>query len=167
MLTNHVFFESKNKVQVTGAIEMSNTNLDVYMPVIILMILALVLVGGALLVAKILRPSNPTELKQTEYECGELPVGVAWSNFNVRFYVVSLIFIVFDVEGALMFPIATIYKKFNDAGAGGVVLTTFLLFIGILAAGVVYCWRKGDLDWVRSFQTPVKTNQRTQGVVNE
>ena len=144
---------------------MSNTNLDVYMPVIILMVLAVILVGGAQLVAKILRPSNPTELKQTEYECGELPTGVAWSNFNVRFYVVSLIFIVFDVEGALMFPLATIFKKFNEVGSGSIVLATFLLFIGILTAGVVYCWRKGDLDWVRSFQAPVKP--KTQGVVNE
>lgn len=142
---------------------MSNTNLDVYMPVIILMSLAVILVVGALLVAKILRPSNPTELKQTEYECGELPTGVAWSNFNVRFYVVSLIFIIFDVEGALMFPLAAIFKKFNEVGAGSIVLATFLLFIGILTAGVVYCWRKGDLDWVRSFQTPAKVRGQGAG----
>lgn len=142
---------------------MSNTNLDVYMPVIILMSLAVILVVGALLVAKILRPSNPTELKQTEYECGELPVGVAWSNFNVRFYVVSLIFIIFDVEGALMFPLAAIFKKFNEVGSGSIVLATFLLFIGILTAGVVYCWRKGDLDWVRSFQTPAKARGQGAG----
>tara|TARA_R110000868_G_scaffold55424_2_gene172270 strand:+ start:26849 stop:27256 length:408 start_codon:yes stop_codon:yes gene_type:complete len=135
------------------------------MPVIILMVLAVILVGGALLVAKILRPSNPTPLKQTEYECGELPTGVAWSNFNVRFYVVSLVFIIFDVEGALMFPLASIFKKYNEAGSGAIVLATFLLFIGILTAGVVYCWRKGDLDWVRSFQAPVKP--KAQGVVNE
>lgn len=146
---------------------MSNTNLDVYMPIIILMALAVVLVVGALLVAKILRPSNPTTLKQTEYECGELPTGVAWSNFNVRFYVVSLIFIIFDVEGALMFPLATVFKKFNEIGAGSVVLITFLLFIGVLVEGIVYCWRKGDLDWVRSFHTPVKSTPKATGSAHE
>lgn len=148
---------------------MSNTNLDVYMPVIILMALAVILVVGALLASKVIRPHNPTALKETEYECGELPTGVAWSNFNVRFYVVSLIFIIFDVEGALMFPLATIFKKFNEIGAGSVVLVTFLLFIGVLVEGIVYCWRKGDLDWVRSFQAPApkKPSVKVQGVVHE
>ncbi len=146
---------------------MSNMNLDVYMPVIILMALAVILVGGALLVSKVLRPHNPNPLKQTEYECGELPVGVAWSNFNVRFYVVSLIFIIFDVEGALLFPVASIFKKFNDIGAGSIVLIIFLLFVSVLVEGIVYCWRKGDLDWVRSFQVPAKPKEKVQGVGHE
>ncbi|MDD0854706.1 NADH-quinone oxidoreductase subunit A [Halobacteriovorax sp. GB3] len=131
---------------------MSSYNLDVYMPVLILMAFALIMVFGALLVGMLIRPHNPTELKQTPYECGEEPIGTAWSNFNVRFYVVALIFLIFDVEGALMFPVASVFKKFNEIGLGGAVLGSFLLFITILFAGVVYCWKKGDLDWVRSYQ---------------
>ena len=130
---------------------MSSSDLSVYIPVLILMGLALAMVAGALLVSKFIRPSNPTALKQAPYECGELPTGEAWSNFNVRFYVVSLIFIIFDVEGALMFPVAVVFKKLNAINLGGVVLASFLLFIGVLAVGVVYCWKKGDLDWVRSY----------------
>lgn len=122
------------------------------MPVLILMALACITVFGALFIGMFLRPSNPTELKQTPYECGEEPIGSAWSNFNVRFYVVALIFIIFDVESALMFPVASVFKKFVDLGMGGAVLGSFLLFIGILAGGIVYCWKKGDLDWVRSYQ---------------
>lgn len=131
---------------------MSSVNLDVYMPVIILMSIATAIVAGALIVGSFIRPKNPTKLKEMAYECGEEPVGTAWSNFNVRFYVVSLIFIIFDVEGALLFPIAAVFKKFNEIGEGGVLLGTILIFIMVLVAGIVYCWRKGDLDWVTSFQ---------------
>jgi NADH-quinone oxidoreductase subunit A len=123
------------------------------MPVIILIALAIIMFVGAIgVVGKLLRPHKPTPLKETPYECGEAPVGSAWSNFNVRFYVVSLIFIIFDVEGALMFPVAAVFKDFVAIGAGGVVLGSLLLFILILASGLVYCWKKGDLDWVKSFQ---------------
>jgi NADH-quinone oxidoreductase subunit A len=130
---------------------MSSHNLDVYMPILILIGIGVALVFGAMLIGKLIRPHNPTRLKVQAYECGEDPVGVAWSNFNVRFYVVSLIFIIFDVEGALMFPVASIFKKFNEVGRGGLVLCTLSLFVLILAAGIIYCWRKGDLDWVKSF----------------
>lgn len=130
---------------------MSTLNLDVYMPIVILIILALLVAGGALLLSKVLRPHNPTDLKLTAYECGEEPVGTAWSNFNVRFYVIALIFIIFDVESALMFPVATVFNKFNQIGMGGTILVSIILFVLVLVAGVVYCWKKGDLDWVKSF----------------
>ena len=131
---------------------MSSYNLDVYMPVLLMMAFAAIMVVGALLVGRLLRPHNPTDLKLTPYECGEEPQGAAWSNFNVRFYVVALIFIIFDVEGALMFPVATVFKKFVAIGQGGAILATFLLFVTVLVLGIVYCWSKGDLDWVKSFK---------------
>jgi NADH-quinone oxidoreductase subunit A len=121
------------------------------MPIVILIILALLVAGGALLLSKVLRPHNPTDLKLTAYECGEEPVGTAWSNFNVRFYVIALIFIIFDVESALMFPVATVFKRFNEIGMGGTILVSIILFVLVLVAGIVYCWKKGDLDWVKSF----------------
>ncbi len=132
---------------------MLSHGLDVYIPVVLLAAFAVVAFGGAIfLVGRFLRPSNPNPLKTTPYECGEGPVGSAWSNFNVRFYVISLIFIIFDVEGALMFPVACVFKKFNDVGEGGVLLGSLSIFIMVLVVGVIYCWRKGDLDWVKSFQ---------------
>ncbi|ATH06403.1 NADH-quinone oxidoreductase subunit A [Halobacteriovorax marinus] len=133
---------------------MSSFNLDVYMPVLILVAFAVVMVVGALVVGILVRPNNPNDLKLSAYECGEEPVGTAWSNFNIRFYVIALIFIIFDVEGALMFPVAVVFKKFNEIGEGTVVFASLLLFISILIEGVVYCWKKGDLDWVRSYQVP-------------
>jgi NADH-quinone oxidoreductase subunit A len=131
---------------------MSSLNLDVYMPVFILMGIGAIAVAGALLVGKLIRPSKPTDLKLQEYECGETPVGTAWSSFNVRFYVVGLIFIIFDVESALMFPVVSVFKKLNEIGLGGPVLVEILLFLSILVAGIAYCWRKGDLDWVKTYQ---------------
>lgn len=142
---------------------MSSHNLDVYMPIIILMSIGFALVFGAIIFGKLLRPHNPSRLKEQAYECGEEPVGVAWSNFNVRFYVVSLIFIIFDVESALMFPLASVFKKFNEVGRGGILLCTFTLFVFILISGVIYCWRKGDLDWVKSFHLDLnKDSQSSQ-----
>ncbi len=131
---------------------MSSHNLDVYMPVIILMFFGIVMVVAALFVGKFLRPHNPNKLKETPYECGEQPTGSAWSMFNVRFYVVGLIFIIFDVESALMFPVVAVFKKMNEIGRGGLVLVEVLIFISILISGIAYCWRKGDLDWVKSYQ---------------
>lgn len=143
---------------------MTSYTLDVYMPVIILMSLAVGLVLVSVFFAQVLRPFKPTALKEQAYECGEDPVGTAWSNFNVRFYVVSLIFIVFDVEGALMFPVAAIFKKFVEIGEGGVLVGSLLIFISVLVFGVIYCWSKGDLDWVRSFQLSDEQINQLKGI---
>lgn len=133
---------------------MSTFNLDVYMPVVILIALALLVAGGSILLGSIIRPHNPNKLKETAYECGEEPVGSAWANFNVRFYVIALIFIIFDVESALMFPVAAVFKRFNEIGLGGTLLISIFTFTLVLVAGIVYCWKKGDLDWVKSFNAP-------------
>lgn len=133
---------------------MSTFNLDVYMPVVILIALALLVAGGSILLGSFIRPHHPNKLKETAYECGEEPIGTAWANFNVRFYVIALIFIIFDVESALMFPVAVVFKKFNQIGLGGTLLLSVLTFVLVLVAGLIYCWKKGDLDWVKSFNTP-------------
>ena len=129
---------------------------DIFMPVLILIVLAVVIVVGGHLISVLLSPKNPSVLKSTAYECGEEPVGSAWSMFNVRFYVVGLIFIIFDVESVLMFPVVSVFKKFNEKGLGLVVLIEIFVFILILVAGIAYCWRKGDLDWVKSYQVQGK-----------
>lgn len=143
---------------------MTSYTLDVYMPVIILMAFAIGLVLISVFVAQIIRPFKPSQLKEQAYECGEEPEGTAWSNFNVRFYVVSLIFIVFDVEGALMFPVAAVYRKFVEIGEGAVLVGSLLVFISVLVVGVVYCWAKGDLDWVRSFQLSEDQIKQLKGI---
>ena len=110
----------------------------------IFIILGLVFVFMGLLVAKIIRPNNPTEEKLLSYECGEDPIGPQWMRFNIRFYVVALIFILFDVELVVLFPWALIYQKL-----GMYAYVAGALFIMILFLADFYLWSKGDLEWVR------------------
>jgi NADH-quinone oxidoreductase subunit A len=138
---------------------MTPATFDGLMPIIILMSIAVLLFVGGHFLSVILAPKKPSHLKSTPYECGEQPVGSAWSMFNVRFYVVGLIFIIFDVESVLMFPVASIFREMNDMGQGGYALIIFLSFISILIEGIAYCWKKGDLDWVKSYQVSLKTNK--------
>ncbi|HWP67605.1 MAG TPA: NADH-quinone oxidoreductase subunit A [Candidatus Limnocylindria bacterium] len=97
----------------------------------------------------LLRPSNPNPNKLTTYECGEPPSGSAWINFNIRFYLIALVFVIFDVELAFIYPVMAVYKQWVADGAGGLALAEIVTFIGILAVGLVYVWAKGDLAWLR------------------
>jgi NADH:ubiquinone oxidoreductase subunit 3 (subunit A) len=98
-----------------------------------------------LLLWKVLRPSRFSEEKLTTYECGENPVGSAWIQFNIRFYVFALIFIIFDVEAVFLLPWAVVFKEL-----GMLAFVEGLVFIAILVVALAYVWRKGDLEWVRA-----------------
>ena len=98
-----------------------------------------------LLVWKVIRPSRYSEEKLTTYECGENPTGSAWVQFNIRFYVFALIFIVFDVEAVFLLPWAVVFRQL-----GPLAFLEGLVFIAILAVALTYVWRKGDLEWVRA-----------------
>jgi NADH-quinone oxidoreductase subunit A len=93
----------------------------------------------------VIRPSRFSEEKLTTYECGENPTGSAWVQFNIRFYVVALIFLVFDVEAVFLLPWAVVFKKI-----GVLAYVEGLVFLGILVVALIYVWRKGDLQWVRA-----------------
>jgi NADH-quinone oxidoreductase subunit A len=107
---------------------------------------------GSLLLGKLIRPNNPYAEKLETYECGEAPVGQAWFNFNPRFYIIALIYIVFDVEIAFVYPVATVFKRWVDQGSGLFALIEIFLFVAILMLGLVYVWVKGDLEWIRSIK---------------
>jgi NADH:ubiquinone oxidoreductase subunit 3 (subunit A) len=82
--------------------------------------------------------------KYIPYECGELPEGSAWIRFNIRFYVLALIFIIFDVEIVFLLPWAVVFKKL-----GTFAYVEGVIFIAILFVGLAYAWKKGDLEWIR------------------
>ena len=105
----------------------------------------------------LLRPKSKVVGKShLAYECGEEPVGSPWVKFNIRFYVVAIIFIIFDVEVAAIFPVATIYRSAVLSGQAGLVFAEIFLFIGLLLVGLLYCWVRGDLEWVKSVSGPLK-----------
>jgi NADH-quinone oxidoreductase subunit A len=118
-----------------------------FLNVILFLGLAVAFVFAALFAGRFVRPSNPSKEKNSTYECGERSVGKAWFNFNPRFYVVALIFLIFDVEIILMYPVATIYKAALTGDFSYVVYAEILFFILVLFLGLLYVWKKGDLDW--------------------
>lgn len=118
----------------------------------------LFIIGGALFAAltlftsKLLRPVRPNYEKLTTYESGEDAIGSAWALFNPRFYIIALIFVLFEVEIIFLFPWAVVFgqKKFIDATDGlwgWFALLEMLLFIAVLSIGLAYVWRKGFLNW--------------------
>ena len=110
--------------------------------VLLFLIVGGVFVAGGLIFAWLLRPHRPYPSKLTTYECGEVPVGDTRIRFNIRFYVVALIFLIFDVEVIFLFPWATVY-----ASLGWFAFIEMLVFLAILMVGYAYVWRKGDLEW--------------------
>jgi len=98
-----------------------------------------------LLVGKVVRPKVYDAEKDEIYECGEPPIGPSWVQFDLRFYVMALVFVIFDVEVALFFPWAVVY---SEEGAAGPALIDFAIFSGVLLVGFAFLWRQGYLDWV-------------------
>src|SRR5438552_760241 len=109
---------------------------------------------GSMVFGRLLRPNNMYPEKLETYECGEAPVGPAWFNFNPRFYIIALIYIVFDVEIAFIYPIAVVFKRWVAAGRGLTAFVEVLTFVAILLLGLVYVWAEGDLEWIRTLKKP-------------
>lgn len=121
-----------------------------YIPVIVFIGLAIALLIVPLIIQHLVSPRhNKNNDKLMSYECGEVPEGSAWVKFNIRFYIIALVFIIFDVEVVFLFPWAAVYQDFIAAGNGLLVLIEMLLFVIILTIGFAYVWIKGDLDWVK------------------
>ncbi|OGU30045.1 MAG: NADH-quinone oxidoreductase subunit A [Ignavibacteria bacterium GWA2_35_9] len=112
--------------------------------IFIFMLTAILFTVVAIFVARLIRPARPTHEKLLTYECGEDTIGSPWVKFNIRFYVVALIFLIFDVEVVLLIPWALVYQQF---GVGGFLVGFIFLFL--LGLGMAYEWRKGDLEWIR------------------
>lgn len=116
----------------------------------------LIVSGVALLVFMVagwfLRPRKPNPAKGTTYECAEVPFGPAWFNFNNRFYIIALVFVVFDVELALVVPAAVVFQRLVEAGHGWLAFAEIFVFLAILLVALVYAWARGDLTWVRGVE---------------
>ena len=123
-----------------------------YLHVLLTLIIGALFVPATLFIGKLIRPHKPHTEKNTTYECGEEPVGSAWVQFNLRFYTIAILFIIFEVEIALVFPVITVFKeKVNESmGLGFLACAEIFFFIGILMMGLIYAWVKKDLDWIRN-----------------
>lgn len=113
--------------------------------VLLFMVVGIVFILITLLISRLLRATGKDAPdKFIPYECGETPVGSAWVQFNIRFYVIALIFIIFDVEIVFLLPWAVVFRSL-----GSFAFIEGLIFIAILVVGLAYVWRKGDLEWVK------------------
>jgi NADH:ubiquinone oxidoreductase subunit 3 (subunit A) len=120
-----------------------------YSVVLIFLLAAIAFVGMNLLLPRLLHPRNPYPEKLVNYECGERPVGSPWIRFNIRFYIIAILFLIFDVEVLFIIPWAVVFKHlYSDLGI--LVFMEMLVFIVVLGVGLVYCWAKGHLEWVFS-----------------
>jgi NADH-quinone oxidoreductase subunit A len=148
--------------------------------VLLFIIGGLAFVSLALLVSRLIRPSRPNAEKLTSYESGEEPIGSPWIQFNIRFYVIALVFILFEVEVVFLFPWATIFSdkeliSKTNGSWGWFAMAEMMIFVGLLALGLAYAWKNGHLDWIKSkqelsdFKSPVpkelykKINERYSG----
>ncbi|MEQ8926789.1 MAG: NADH-quinone oxidoreductase subunit A [Fulvivirga sp.] len=137
-----------------------------YWDILIFFLGGLGFIAGGLITARLVRPSRPNDEKLTTYESGEEPLGAARGRVNTRFYIIALIFLLFEVEIIFLFPWATVFgdaERVNVTNGlwGWFSLVEMFIFIGVLGLGLAYVWKKGFLDWPKAeiqkseFKSPV------------
>jgi NADH-quinone oxidoreductase subunit A len=115
-----------------------------YLPIIIFLVIATVIGSGMIILSAMLGRKNPNPEKNSTYECGMVPIQDARRRFDIRFYLIAMLFILFDIEVVFLYPWAVLFDRFNPVIFGFIEM---ILFIVILLFGYIYIWRKGALDW--------------------
>jgi NADH-quinone oxidoreductase subunit A len=140
-----------------------------YLPLLIHFMVAGALAGGMVLLSWIIGQRKPTRAKMAAYECGMAPIGDARERFSVKFYLVAMLFILFDVEAVFLYPWAIILKDLKRMGQGVFAISEMFVYIGIVLVGFFYIWKKGVLDWgltitqqPRATQRPVPTQESVE-----
>ena len=120
-----------------------------FLPLFLMVLLALGLALSLLKIAEYIGPHQPSAIKESPYESGQDPVGTARDRYSVKFYLVAMIFIVFDVELVFLYPWAVSFRTFLEAGGGAALasLSVIGVFVLILVVGLLYDIKKGGLDW--------------------
>ncbi|HKK01712.1 MAG TPA: NADH-quinone oxidoreductase subunit A [Desulfuromonadales bacterium] len=116
--------------------------LESYLPILVLIAIALAFALGSVVVSGIVGQKKPTAVKLAPYECGMPPVGSAHDRFSVKFYIIAMLFIVFDIEAVFLYPWAVVFRKLGWFG-----FVEMGVFIVILLVGYIYVWKKGALEW--------------------
>ncbi|HLB69613.1 MAG: NADH-quinone oxidoreductase subunit A [Candidatus Methanoperedens sp.] len=122
----------------------ANAFFDNYLPLALLTIIGFVFVAVSLLMSRMVRPSNKTKEKLTTYECAEVPIGDARIHFNIQYYMIVIVFLIFDVEVLFLYPWAVQLKKLGAIG-----FFEMIVFIEVLIIGLAYAWRKEALEWIQ------------------
>ena len=121
--------------------------LGAYLPILVLVIIAVCFGMGSLIFSTLIGQKKPSTVKLAPYECGCEPVGTARERFSIKFYLIAMLFILFDIECVFMYPWAVVFNKFIAGGLGTFIFAEMLVFIAILFVGYIYVWKKGALEW--------------------
>lgn len=116
--------------------------LDTYLPILTLLVIALAFGAGSIVFSRLIGQKKPSAVKLAPYECGMPPVGTARERFSVKFYLVAVAFIVFDIEVVFFYPWAVVFKRLGMYGAA-----VMGAFVFVLIVGFIYDWKKGALEW--------------------
>jgi NADH-quinone oxidoreductase subunit A len=116
--------------------------LGAYLPILVLVIIAVCFGMGSLIFSTLIGQKKPSTVKLAPYECGCEPVGTARERFSIKFYLIAMLFILFDIEAVFLYPWSVIFKRLGMFG-----LVEMGVFIAILFVGYVYVWKKGALEW--------------------
>lgn len=135
----------------TDTLTRGDTNVELVFGIVLFTVAGVGFIIAALFAGRLIRPQLDHPEKQAAYECGEPAIGDSWVQFDLRFYIVALFFIIFDVEIALLWPWAVIYRKAVESEGGAMLpLFAMLFFLVPIVVGFAYEWRCGYLDWVRA-----------------
>ncbi len=118
-----------------------------YIPILILLVIALIFSGTFILLSWFFGPKKPNASKLDPYECGMPPIGDPRQRFSVKFFMVAIVFILFDVEAVFLYPWAVLFKDFKGAGLGYFIFWEMLAFLLILFLGLIYIWKRKVLEW--------------------
>lgn len=121
---------------------MNANGLEGYAPLLIYLAEAVIVAGALVTLSSLVGWRRPSRVKQQAYECGVTPTGDAREPFSVKFYLVAMLFILFDIEAIFLYPWAYVFRSLSWAG-----FYEMMVYVGILLAGYVYLWKKGALDW--------------------
>ncbi|ALC15054.1 NADH dehydrogenase subunit A [Desulfuromonas soudanensis] len=116
--------------------------LENYLPILVLVAIAFAFALGSVVMSRLVGPKKPSAIKLAPYECGMPLVGTARDRVSVKFYIIAMLFIVFDIEAVFLYPWAVMFKKLGLFG-----FVEMGVFIAILLVGYVYVWKKGALEW--------------------
>src|SRR5271170_3848057 len=131
---------------------MPTTYPETYFPVLVQTILAILIAGALITLSFVLGKRVKNRVKDSPYECGMAPTGSARERFSVKFYLVAIVFILFDIEAVFLYPWAMVYRELKMFA-----FVEMLLFIALVVCGFFYVWKKGALDW--SSDAPVLTGR--------
>ncbi len=134
--------------------------LNVYGNIFVFFVAGLLFVFLNMALVRIVAPRRPNREKNKTYECGEEPVGSGWLNFNARFYLIAILFIIFDVEIVLVFPVIVRFHDYLAAGNGPAAFLDIFVFAAVLFLGLVYAWKNGYLEWLRGVRKQLRVEGR-------